>query len=200
MTSTGPEIQSPNNLAYVGSLSPNTSRDNWYTPAHIIEPIRSALGGTIDLDPFSSAKANATIQATRILTEEDDALSCDWPEVTSVFMNPPYSRGKCAKAVEAFLKHYEQGTFTIACVLTNNATETAWFQSLLEKSSAALFYNKRISFVSDDGKAVSNNTRGQVLFFFIVPQEGEVIIPHEYYEFWRFSNALKDHGTALFKM
>lgn len=189
MTSTGPATQSPNKLAYVGKKPSSISRDDWYTPAHIIEPIRNALGGTIDLDPFSSAKANATIQAVRILTEKDDALSCAWPVVRTVFMNPPYSRGKCAKAVDVFLREYNQTKLLSGCVLTNNATETSWFQSLLRTSAAVLFYDKRISFVSDDGKAVSNNTRGQALFFFHAAYSSRAIA--------RFRTEVGHLGTVL---
>ena len=104
-------------------------------------------------------------------------------------MNPPYSKGNCAKAVKVFLERYAEGKFTMACVLTNNATETKWFQQLLTKSSAALFYGKRISFLSEDGKAVSNNTRGQVLFFFSSPHSSK--LSH------RFKASVKGQGTCL---
>jgi hypothetical protein len=67
----------------------SATTSNWYTPPYIIEPARAFLGGAIDLDPASCALANRTVGARRIITEAEDALSCDWGSGRSIFCNPP---------------------------------------------------------------------------------------------------------------
>lgn len=59
----------------------------WYTPGYIVEPARAALGGVIDLDPASSAKANRTVKAKTFFTEQQDGLEQDW--FGNVFVNAP---------------------------------------------------------------------------------------------------------------
>ena len=152
--------------AYTGSLGREDGRDSdsWYTPASYLEAGRRTLR-RFDLDPFSSATANAVVQAERFLTVEDDAFVTDWSG-PAVWMNPPYSRGLCAQAADRFVQQYEAGAFKRGIVLTNNATDTFWFNTLLESASAVCFTDHRIAFVSPDGKAVSGNTRGQAFFLY----------------------------------
>jgi hypothetical protein len=69
------------------ALHSNESNE-WYTPAEIIKLVRKVFP-RIDLDPFSCEYANRVISATKILTKEDDAFECDWPEAEYVFVNPP---------------------------------------------------------------------------------------------------------------
>jgi phage N-6-adenine-methyltransferase len=160
-------------LAYVGrqpglTADPRDS-DAWFTPAHFIEKARRSMG-VIDLDPFSSEEANRVVQAKRIFTKEDSAFGRRWSELgkVTVFMNPPYGRGLVNKAVDQFLACYYDGQVSKAVVLVNNATETAWFQSLAEACDALCLVGKRISFYNTDGKAVSGNTRGQVFLYYDV--------------------------------
>lgn len=162
----------PARLAYVGRQPGSRDSDSWFTPARYCDAVRQALGGTIDLDPFSSELANRTVQSRLILTEADDALSCDWPRVRTAFMNPPYSAGLCSRAIGRFLEQYRAGTFEAGIVLVNNATETTWFQPLARASSALCFPDHRIQFESIDGKRSSKNTRGQC-FAYLGPDPGQ---------------------------
>jgi ParB family chromosome partitioning protein len=123
--------------------------------------VRSVLG-SIDLDPFSSALANETVKADRFLTVADDALG-DAPWCVSpvtAFLNPPYGKGVIDAAVARFL--IALPGLSSAIVLVNNATETHWFQKLIQTCNVACFVNHRIAFVSPDNKQESGNTRGQV--------------------------------------
>lgn len=171
----------PRRLAYVGSQNGHTVKptemtaltsprlrdsDAWFTPKALLQDVRLALGGSIDFDPFSSASANERVLADRYYTIEDNALVKPWPEVDTVFMNPPYSRGLVDQAAATFLRHYEARAFRRGIVLVNNATETKWFQALLEASRRVCIFAGRINFENVDGKAVSGNTRGQALLYF----------------------------------
>lgn len=158
----------PRQLGYIGSATPVAERDanDWHTPAKYIAAVKSVMGG-IDLDPFSSAQANETVQAARFFTVADDAFTPEVPwRAVRLFMNPPYGRGVIDAAVNRFLSEWFAGSFQEAVALVNNATETQWFQSLMSECSAVCFTDHRIAFVSPDNKQESGNTRGQAFFYF----------------------------------
>ncbi len=81
-------------------------------------------------------------------------------------MNPPYSRGASAQAVDKFLEQYDYGSFEEGIVLMNASTDTNWFQRMWKVASAVCLTNHRIAFEASDGKASSGNTKGQVFFYF----------------------------------
>lgn len=58
-----------------------------YTPGPYVEATRKALGGSIDLDPASSALANETVRATSFFTKEDNGLNRPWGG--AALLNPP---------------------------------------------------------------------------------------------------------------
>ncbi len=155
-----------NKMAYVGSINDpeqGIDRNEWYTPERYLRAATHVLG-RIDFDPYSDEVANRTVKAKEFFTKQNPIHS-PWPTVKTVFMNPPYGRGLIDLCVDRFLIEYCRQRFE-AIVLTNNATETQWFQQLLSCSLAACLTNHRIAFVSTDGKKVSGNTRGQTFFYF----------------------------------
>jgi ParB family chromosome partitioning protein len=155
-------------LGYVGSKPGVRDSDAWFTPARYVEAARTALGGDIDLDPFTCAHAQAVVQALRIFTEADDAFEQEWaPSVpVRVWMNPPYTGKLIARAVNRLIDEWESGRVSASVVLVNNATETRWFQRALGSASAVCFTDHRIAFWNEDGKARSGNTRGQAFLYF----------------------------------
>lgn len=163
----------PNQMAYIGrkpqvlGASKVRDSDSWYTPQLYLDAVHAVLGG-VDLDPFSSEKANVLVRAQTIFTQANCAFVQSWRVVDEarVFMNPPYSKGLCGRAVAKFIEQYRLGAFVEAIVLVNNATDTRWFQLLVQHCAAMCFTHHRISFWNEDGKPVSGNTRGQAFFYF----------------------------------
>ena len=158
-------------LAYIGT-KPGTNNhhdrdsDSWFTPTFYTDLVHEVMGG-IDLDPFSSKKANAHVRAKRYFDVDGNAFKKVWfRKPGRVFMNPPYSRKLIEASIEIFLENWNNNSISEAIVLVNNATETKWFQSLLRTSNSICLPEKRISFKAVDGKHVSGNTRGQVFLYF----------------------------------
>lgn len=141
----------------------NSGNNEWYTPPDFIEAARTAMEG-IDLDPASSDFANRTVQAERYFTVHDNGLLQDWSG--RVWLNPPYSGDLVGKFCEKLLASYTSGEVWQACMLVNNATETQWFQSLLQKASLVCFPMGRIRFVDATGAVANSPLQGQAILYF----------------------------------
>jgi phage N-6-adenine-methyltransferase len=139
----------------------NSGNNEWYTPAVFIEAARSVMGG-FDLDPASSEIANRTVKADRIFTAEDDGLAQEWP-VGRIWMNPPYAQPLMGQFAEKFAGEVRRGSEGI--VLVNNATETAWFQTIAAECSAICFPKSRIRFLDPDGAPSGSPLQGQAIFY-----------------------------------
>lgn len=138
-----------------------SGENEWYTPSVYIEAARQAMG-SIDLDPASCELAQETVKAGRYYTIADDGLACEWNG--NVWLNPPYSKdliGKFAEKVVAESERFEQ-----AIVLVNNATETAWFQSMARKADAICLFAGRIKFNDKTGKPANTPVQGQAAIYF----------------------------------
>jgi phage N-6-adenine-methyltransferase len=174
-------------LGYVGSTPGNKKRDgdSWFTPSIYVESARYVMNG-IDLDPFSSADAQRVVKAKRYFTKNSDAFKMTWPKTghRTIWMNPPYSAFLCRRAIDKLIEVWKTDCFKHAVVLTNNATETRWFQQLLIESAAVCLPSKRIQFENSDGKpSDGGNTRGQCFFYL-----GRAVN--------RFANEFRKYGTV----
>lgn len=69
------------------NIKHSSESEDWYTPIEIVDMVHEVLGN-IKLDPASCEEANIRIQANRIYTKEDDALSQEWA-ARSIYLNPP---------------------------------------------------------------------------------------------------------------
>jgi hypothetical protein len=132
--------------------------NEWYTPAKYLEAVREVLGG-IDLDPASSAQANAVVRATEFFSQEDDGLTRKW--FGRAFMNPPYGKHEehrslaaafCNKAIDEFAT----GNIEACIILVNSLHSQSWQRPLYDY--AICFVNHRIHFISADGEENENPT------------------------------------------
>ena len=151
----------PFNESYYSARSDN---GEWYTPSPIIESVRMALDGTIDLDPFSCDVAQATVKATQYFTRERSALTRSWPSGRTLFANPPYARTLIGQCIHRVVMEYRY-SWNEGIVLVNNATDTTWFQQIAEISASMCIFKRRIQFDHPQDVTVDRNTRGQIALY-----------------------------------
>ena len=144
-------------------VSNNTGENEWYTPPQYIEAALAGMG-SIDLDPASCELANRTVKATNFFTKEDCGLDHAW--LGNVWLNPPYAQPLISQFAEKITAEVEFGNVKQACVLVNNATETAWFQRMMERASSVCFPGSRIRFIDKEGKASGAPLQGQAVLYF----------------------------------
>jgi hypothetical protein len=141
----------------------NSGNNEWYTPPALIEAARQTMGA-IDCDPASSPVANATVGASTFYTADDDGLrQAEWG--ARVWMNPPYAQPLISQFCEELARRVREGEVTDACVLVNNATDTAWFHTLLSVASAVCFLRGRVRFLDPAGAPSGAPLQGQAVVY-----------------------------------
>ena len=140
----------------------NSGNNEWYTPLTFIAAAREAMGA-IDVDPASSEIANKTVGAKAFYTVEQDGLKQRW--TGNVWMNPPYAQPLVSDFAEAVSDKFDSKEIKRACVLVNNATETAWFQRMLQSSAAVCFLKGRVKFLDPSGEASGAPLQGQAVIY-----------------------------------
>ena len=143
----------------------SSEHNEWYTPAKYIEAVREVLGD-IDLDPASSAQANAVVRATEIFTQFDDGLAREWRG--RIFMNPPYGRTPEHRSLAAAfcnkaLVEFAAGNIEAGIILVNSLHSQSWQAPLYDH--AVCFVDHRIHFVSADGQENENPTFQNILVY-----------------------------------
>jgi site-specific DNA-methyltransferase (adenine-specific) len=115
----------------------------WETPAAIVDDVRDAFGGRIDLDP--ATEPHNPVGAARFYTAAEDGLMQAWGPV-NVYLNPPYSKVEpwIAKAIA------ESAAGARIYMLLPVRTDAAYHQRLLHDATDVLFVRGRLAFVHAD--------------------------------------------------
>jgi len=142
-------------------VTQNSGNNEWYTPGKFIQAAKKVMG-RIDLDPASSETANALIGATKFYTQDNDGLTKKWHGC--IWMNPPYEKSLIPRFVNKLIE--ELPNIEQAVVLVNNATETAWFQQLLNAANIVCFMRGRVKFLNEDGVPANTPLQGQAIMYF----------------------------------
>ncbi|SPP32287.1 hypothetical protein ARAF_2328 [Arsenophonus endosymbiont of Aleurodicus floccissimus] len=142
------------------SKTPKPFKDRWQTPIEVFQALDVEFNFKLD----ATADENNTL-CKDFLTEQQDALTCDWNIEGAIFCNPPYS-SKMMPWVKKAAKQYRKQKKTIVMLLPSD-TSTAWFHEALKTSDEVRFITEgRLLFVSTEtgkeGKA--GNSKGSVLF------------------------------------
>ena len=125
------------------------SQPNWETPQEDIEYARKALGGKIDLDPFSCKTGNARVRARRYYTEEDDGFEQPWIG-PNVFLNHP--GGTTKKSWKKLIEEIKKG-FVEKAIWIGFSIEQVSLLSDCEippTDFSIVFLRKRIHFIDPD--------------------------------------------------
>jgi hypothetical protein len=150
-----------------------TGEVEWYTPPEYIALAREVLGGEIDLDPASCDEAQQSVQAGTHYTKDDDGLTLPWHG--NVWLNPPYSSPEITLFTEKMIDEYARGNIEGGVLLTNNSTDTGWFQNAAKHCTAMCFTRGRIGFLDApnlesllQGKEATQSAppTGQTFFYF----------------------------------
>lgn len=110
------------------------------TPEYILAPVRRAFGGTIDLDPCTTA--DNPVGALRFFCPPQDGAEQAW-SARSVYVNPPYGKVR-ERWVERCIRAGEDGLKVI--LLMPAATDTKIFQAAARSASWIAFVKGRLKF------------------------------------------------------
>jgi ParB family chromosome partitioning protein len=147
-------------IAHVGNA---TGENEWYTPEEYIIAAKELMKN-IDVDPASSDIANQTVIATKYYTAEDDGRIQKWEG--NVWMNPPYAQPLVTEFCDLLVEKFKSGEVKQACVLVNNATETNFYQNMMENCQAICFIKGRVKFIDREGKSTGTPLQGQTILYF----------------------------------
>lgn len=157
------------------------------SPPHIVEAARRVMGG-IDLDPASREEANQVVKAERYYTEHEDGLKRAWRG--RVWLNPPYKGSLVQAFVFRLIEHVEAGKVSEAILLTNNSTDTIWWQAAAAHALACCLPAGRLGFLTAGLKPVGGSPiQGQAILYFGSVTNGG---------FERFNAEFRRHGVVFY--
>ena len=146
--------------------SQRASNEGWYTPDWLLDLVREVMG-EIDLDPASCEQAQRRVKALEYYDTDANGLLQPW--YGRVYINPPYTRKIIDQFVNKLVNEYTAGRISEAIWLSNNSTDTNWFNHLASHASAILFLKSRVRFWmldENDEEFIGPPLQGQILAYF----------------------------------
>lgn len=140
----------------------NSGNNEWYTPKEYIDAARRVMG-EIDVDPSSTEQANKVVMTKKFYTKESDGLTKEWKG--NVWMNPPYAQPLISLFSAELVKKIKSKEVKQALVLVNNATETKWFQEMVNICNAVCLISGRVRFLDPSGRPGAP-LQGQIVLYF----------------------------------
>ena len=122
-----------------------SKRDDWRTPPEVIDVVREAFRGSIDLDPCGNRYSLVGAKKQLLLSKGEDGLVTEWKGRT--FVNPPFSSGKLWLAKAASSPRAE------TILLMPARVDTKAFHEHGVKADAVAFWKGRITFVGAPASA-----------------------------------------------
>ena len=140
----------------------NTGEVEWYTPLEIIDRVRLAFNGTIDIDPASCQEANNHIKANHFFDISDNGLEQAWNG--TVFVNPPFSQ--LQDFTDKFISERQNGNMTAGCFLADSHTQPNWFIDLWSFCDVHFIYTERSGRFEywNENKNLNGKARGYVFY------------------------------------
>lgn len=126
-----------NALRYRAEDHPNQTA---LTPAYILEPVRESLGGTIELDPCTTA--DNPVDAVRFYTPPQDGAELPW-DALSIYVNPPYGKAR-ERWVKRCIQAGAEGRKVVLLIPAH--TDTRIFQSAMQSATSVVFIRGRVKF------------------------------------------------------
>jgi hypothetical protein len=128
-------------------------RQDWRTPPEVLDLVRAALRGRIDLDPCASREAlgaGGLIGEQRNIFGPPDASGLEEPWAGRVYVNPPFD-GLAEWATKCRREHEEHGAEVI--LLLPARTDTAYWHEHVSTAKAVCFWRGRMRFVGASASA-----------------------------------------------
>lgn len=139
------------------------ANDNWITPPEVINPVKFALGGTINLDPCSSVLANTIVEAKAFYTENGLKLKWDYGPVKTIWVNPPFSDPK-PWVEKAILTLQTSSVKNIGFILPDRAISTQAGDMLGDAVNYIVLPHKRVHFLDQGLVPARSPNFGVVLY------------------------------------
>lgn len=153
---------------------------HWNTPKWLVDAVREALGGTIDLDPCSNddSVVGARYEFRLPLV---DGLAMPWDvlpngsRIQTIYCNPPYGRDKergtdigdwIHKAKELDRAHDGDQDYRDQILVIPASTElVAWHEDIWDDCDAICFLKGRVKFLLE-GVEKAGSTKGTAVIYY----------------------------------
>jgi len=140
------------------------AQDNYGTPKAIFDALDAEFNFFFDI-----CASDTNHKCFDYFTIDDDALTKQWAKETNhiiegtyIWCNPPYSNITpwVRKAQESQIN----GVGVVMLIMADPSVN--WFKEALQTASEIRFIMGRISFINDQGKAVTGNNKGSCVLVF----------------------------------